>query len=451
MKSTPTNGFDPPDAIHERAGQWPDAIQWYEGMLLAPQHFQQFAQRQDALLHAHLSLAAPFHWGVQRVRFDRGALADGVLRVQDLEAVTPDGLLVRHTGAAGDLQVDLAPFAGAIKKRPLRIHLAVPALSSKDRYLSVDGAPVADANTGEGDLCIPRLRPRLRLLAVERPAQTYSSFPLAEAVIRDGAIGLSDFVAPCLQVPVDSSLGALCAALVRRLREKAAFHAARSQPGPEHRFVVHTLVAGLPPFEALFTTGIAHPFTLYVALCDLAGRLTALSGEAVPPALPPYNHNDPRASFGRVLAFAHAMIDSVRKTYAKAPFSAQNGVQRLVLTSSWLNAPLTVGLRRRVDRSEADMIAWIENSLIGSESVLRSIGERRILGAARRIVERDDRLGVGPSHGVTLVSISCDPAFVRAGEALVILNRGDPNGDAAPVEATLFVAADHDATTGDAP
>ena len=49
-----------------------DRIQWHEGMLLAPQHFQQTSARLDSLVAWHTLLAAPFSWGVRRLRIDAG-------------------------------------------------------------------------------------------------------------------------------------------------------------------------------------------------------------------------------------------------------------------------------------------------------------------------------------------------------------------------------------------
>jgi type VI secretion system protein ImpJ len=40
-----------------------ERIQWHEGMLLAPQHFQQTSARTDALVALHTLLAAPFVGG----------------------------------------------------------------------------------------------------------------------------------------------------------------------------------------------------------------------------------------------------------------------------------------------------------------------------------------------------------------------------------------------------
>ena len=68
----------------------PDAIQWHEGLLLTPQHFQQLSTRHEALVQYGTSLVAPFCWGVRRLKYDRVSLTMGKFRVLQLEAVMPD-------------------------------------------------------------------------------------------------------------------------------------------------------------------------------------------------------------------------------------------------------------------------------------------------------------------------------------------------------------------------
>lgn len=160
----------------------PPALQWHEGMLLAPHHFQQFTARQDALLHYHLTAAAPYHWGVGRLEIDNSLLLEGVFRVVSLEAILPDGLIVDHREGDADLEVDLSPHENEMKSDGVTVHLCVPALRGArllERCRSVEGTPVADENTGEGEVAIPRLKPRLTLVAGQRAPAKYVSFPLA--------------------------------------------------------------------------------------------------------------------------------------------------------------------------------------------------------------------------------------------------------------------------------
>ena len=69
----------------------PEAIDWHEGMLLAPQHFQQLSLRTEEMLHYHSAALVPFPWGVLRLAIDEAALTQGFLRVSEIEAVLPDG------------------------------------------------------------------------------------------------------------------------------------------------------------------------------------------------------------------------------------------------------------------------------------------------------------------------------------------------------------------------
>ena len=94
-----------------RVNELPESIAWYEGMLLWPQHFQQLTRRQEARLHFHALAIAPYHWGVRELHFDRVMLVRGMLRVIELEAILPDGLVVSHLARQGgmDLELDLKP------------------------------------------------------------------------------------------------------------------------------------------------------------------------------------------------------------------------------------------------------------------------------------------------------------------------------------------------------
>src|SRR5437764_11076560 len=168
----------------------PAAIQWHEGMLLAPQHFQWLSLRNETLLQYHASAISPFHWGVRHLEIDRVLLVDGVLRIVELEAVMPDGLVVSHSaGEVPDLTVDLGARADEMKQRPLMVYLGVTArgrgLAFAERYGSSDAGPVSDENTGEGELPMPVLKPKLALVVADELPPKYVGFPLAEIAYRN--------------------------------------------------------------------------------------------------------------------------------------------------------------------------------------------------------------------------------------------------------------------------
>ena len=434
----------------------PKAIQWYEGMLLAPQHFQQLNVRQEELLHYHIMTASPFHWGIKHLVVDQVLLVDGIFRILDMEAVMPDGLVVCHRhGLDKSLEVDLSPFEIELKQREVAVHLAVPVLKvgkkvvkgALPRFGSIAGDPVPDYNTGESEMSIPRLSPRLTLLVTDTPPEKYSTFPLAKVTHKNETYSLTDFVPPLLSVAIKSPIWDLCSALAQRLREKAVFLSERitSPSSPvagamalETRFLIHDMVSGLPHFEAILNVGVCHPFTLYLSLCTLVGTMAGLGAGLVPPALPKYEHDDLRTTFETAKSYVVRMLEQgVIESHTAIVFHQENGVFSLTLRESWMSHALVIGVRERPVSKGVSAQKWMEDSLIGSQSVIRALQEKRILGAPRERIESDQELI--PPRGVVLFSVKPDKNVVKPNEKLIILNTSDPGNKKGPLEITFYI------------
>ena len=163
----------------------PPAVNWHEGMLLAPQHFQQTNQRHESLTTYHISVVSPFHWGIMDLTIDRPRLVAGTLKILALEAVMPDGLAVSFGESDADkvavsyyqneeeekkneiLEFDLEPLKAKMEQGPQTIHLAVASQKMGVSYFkgdikrqeSFEGIPIIDENTGDNEISIPRLKP----------------------------------------------------------------------------------------------------------------------------------------------------------------------------------------------------------------------------------------------------------------------------------------------------
>jgi len=434
----------------------PAAIQWHEGMLLAPQHFQQLSLRHEELFHYHLMTIAPFYWGIHRLRVDSTLLIDGTLRVLELEAVMPDGLVVSHFGQEGNgLEIDLTPYTEEMKERALTIHLVVPTkkagiASTKGdlaRYDSVEGRPVVDENTGESELSIPRLKPRLGLLVTDTPPQKYSTFPLVRVAYKNETFTMTEYIPPTLTVPTKSAIGEICSSVAHRLREKAVFLSERVRSPSsamkgalllETKSMIQGLVSDLPHFEAVLNTGASHPYPLYLSLCSLVGRLAGLGMGLIPPVLESYDHNDLRAAFEQAKEFIFRMIDEgILETHTPIPFGFDNGIFGLRLEEGWMTQTLVIGVRARAGMTEKDVLDWMEESLIGSSSKIESMKRKRILGASRKRIEGDKELI--PVTGVVLFSVKAERQFIEPDELLQIFNTSDPAGKRSPAEIVLYV------------
>jgi type VI secretion system protein ImpJ len=429
--------------------QIPEAIQWHEGMMLAPQHLQQLSQRNESLVHYYLHTIAPVFWGIRQLEIDEKLLTTGTFRVIKLEAIMPDGLVVSHqAGHGSDLQLVLQN----VQQQPVTIHLAVPArslISTKGdlpRYYSVEGDPVVDESTGEGEVTIPRLKPQVRLFAGDVPPAKLVSFPLAKVQYRNEAFSLTEFIPPATIVPLASQIWEMCSFTAAKIRERALFLSEQVRsPGSagkiplllETKSRIQNLVTGLPQFEAVMNTGVAHPFELYKAFCVLAGNLAGLGYSMVPPVFAAYNHNDLHASFTQLQEFAFAMMEEgIPESYIAIPFQLVKKTFSLVFDSEWKDRRLFLAMRGQSGMSEKDVVAWGEQCRIGSESFMRSMREKRVLGAARQLVQSYESLV--PARGVILFALDYDPQFIKPDEALQVVNDSEAAG-LHPAEIILYV------------
>jgi type VI secretion system protein ImpJ len=316
-----------------------------------------------------------------------------------------------------------------------------------DRFGFEDGGPVMDENTGEGDLPLPILKPRLRLLLDDDPPPKYVTFPLAKVMYRNEVFTRTSYEPPWLRVAPGSAIYELCQGVAARLREKAAFLAeqARSSMSSvrapqllETKSMVHAMVGALPAFEAALRCGVSHPFPLYLTLCTLLGHVAGLGRALVPPVLEPYDHNDLFATFEQVrIALFQAVDEGVHEGYTAYAFAYEDGAFRLPFDPDWMNRPLILGVKAPLGVPETEMAAWMAASLIAARPKIDDLWGRRVAGATRKRIESETDMV--PIRGVSLYSLSADPEFVTPGEELEIRNLDDREGKRRPDEVVLYV------------
>lgn len=431
---------DPTSSLHEI----PEAVLWEEGMLLSPQHFQQGAQRQEELLHYHMALDTPYHWGVVRVEWDEAELP--LLRVRALEVVMPDGLAVRHY-AGERLEVDLASHEKTARLGPVRVWLTVAARRSPGepwqgsipRTAPTEGDRAADEHTGE-EIVVRRARPVLRLEAGDRPGNAYVSLPLAEVQFSEEAFKRTSYVPPLLRCSAGSDPFRWCSSLAQKTRNRATELAQRGGASEAVQRSIRAMAGALPPFEAVINSARAHPFTLYHALCAFAGWLAGAVPGTVPPPFPAYDHEKLADSFRAVGRFATGLLDRMAETRKTQRFVPHAGGFRLpVLNEEWIRPEgLVVGLLAAEGASEEAAVAWMDGATIGSEEQMGMLRARRMSGAPRDRVTDSARFRMAPGKREVLFTVTADDDFVTPGKPLVIVNPSDPAGEQRPAGAFLY-------------
>lgn len=458
-----------------------EAIQWHEGMLLAPHHFQQLSIRQEQMLHYIMSSISPFYWGVSHLDFDKMIdkirLADGEFCLQELEAILPDGLMIAYHVKRGDkeIKVDLKKYTEILQRQSLFVYVKVVRhstefLPGEQRYQSIEGVPVKGMNDGEGEEVIPRWRPIISLSVVSHqpllvdgqpscekpPTHRFASFPLAEITYRNQTWELTKFVPPHLSVSPLSAIGRVVTGIIQQARSKANFlvrqlHSSTSiQLNQSQSFstqnVLQGLAASLPPLEAMLGTAVSHPYPLYLGLCTLAGSVATFTQARVSPVFKSYNHNDLWSNFQEVGDFIlNEVLNNIQEFYMAIPFDYQNKTLNIQAIPNWLVGQpyfllrlepeylltdsrdqkryVVIGLTSPDRKVNPEQLGrWGESCLIAALSKINAVRDTRIYGATRQLVQGDEQLHLSSPKEVKLLRVEVTSEFIEVGGVLVIVN-----------------------------
>ncbi|MBX3660541.1 MAG: type VI secretion system baseplate subunit TssK [Ramlibacter sp.] len=433
----------------------PPRIEWHEGMLLAPQHFQQTSARMDELVAWHTLAVSPFGWGVRKLVLDSALLPAGLLRVRSLDAIMPDGTAVNFSSedpSHGALELDLAAFVPQMESGALNVYLTLPVMRGgrdravPSRFRSMSSPPVEDEVSEAVPADVPRLVPNLALSAGDVPSGLYVHFRLGTVFKDNELIKMGAALPPLLDLPKDGPLWAQVAEFAGQLRAKAAFVAKQTAiPSSkaedrlaylEQKERLRNLISGLPQVEAVLRTSSLHPYALYISLCSLLGPLSMLKPGALPPVPPAYDHADPLATMMPLISALQDALQEVSQEYREVKFEFKHGAYELMLLPEWIDKRLVVGLR---GQPEKDLVAWMDGAIVGSQSAYASLRERRVLGAPRARIEVAEELGVRTSAGYTLFAIQVSAGLTVAAEPLIISNSAESAVAQRPQELVLFV------------
>lgn len=311
----------------------PDAVQWSEGMLLSPQHLQQADAYWQQQMRYRLAQITPCYWGVSALELDMAQLPGGVLSVQRLECVMPDGTPVVYPGSYTEgLELDISDQLQ--RGGPaLRIALLMPRRlgggsedGSLPRHDVVEGALTADENSGSANsgtaVPVDRLRPRIMLFAGGAVPTQFQACPLMElhhpAEAHHAHFGA--YHPPLLHWSAADFLGphslrrrvrAVNEALWLKLRELGRD---RRDDGPDDDLALDSdarrqlqmarqLAAVLPRLGLLAARAEAPPLAVYDVLAEVMGAMAGFGANPIVPMPAAYRHDDCEPQFARALAY----------------------------------------------------------------------------------------------------------------------------------------------------
>lgn len=431
-------------------------IQWYEGMLLMPQHFQQTDLRVESLMAYYMRHSFPYYWGVHQLQIDQALLTSGTFRLVELEAIMPDGLIISGLpDKTAAIEVNLHTLKDQLQKAPQYIYLCVPPQKIQEghpegdipRYLSSLSNQVTDINTGEQPIEIPLLEPNVSLQVGTEPPAHYVSFPIAQVKYGAKSFSLTDYLPPQPQVDISSGIGAVCNQLTEKLRLKLGYLQQKVQ-GVQTTLIKDSffeeveqirlkLIAGLLPFEAILSSQAATPLQLFQELCSLAGQISGVKYGEVPPRFQAYNHLDLRSTFNQVINYIQKVLNEIQESYTVIPFTLKDRVFTLQLKSSWVGDSLVLGAMATAGMETETLINWINNCVIVTDKYISLARDNRVLGVNRTIVSEVPSLNLVATSGVQLFVMDVDPRYIDPKGILCIFNISD-NEETRPAELVLY-------------
>jgi type VI secretion system protein ImpJ len=320
---------------------------WTEGLFLSQHHFQAQDLYHELLVRDRIAAIRRFDWGVLKLEIDDRLLQAGQFRLQRLEAVWPDGMVVRCGGPSDEPPPEARSFEAQFgpERTVLDVHVGVPAESSAAGNVAAPGEPaalrrfsrgsrsVADFNTGGAIQEVEVATPNLRIFFGSEPREKMSSLPVAQLVRQAGGrvIVRDNYVPPVLRISaapfLTSGLKRVLAAMTSLQEELAGKRKQRNVASVEFHhadatqfWLLHTLNGAIPVLAHLLDTQSAHPEEVFLALSSLVGQLCTFAPNTSPTSLPRFNYNELGEVFEALFALAISLLKvAIVPGYAEIP------------------------------------------------------------------------------------------------------------------------------------
>ncbi|OUV03650.1 MAG: hypothetical protein CBC42_04155 [Betaproteobacteria bacterium TMED82] len=430
-------------------------IQWHEGMLLTPQHFQVESTRIDSLIAWHSLASSDKSWGIRKCKFDNSLLASGILRVLQIDVLMPDGTAIVENyeqDQKRSLQIELDEHELILKEKgKLDVYLAlaiadgIKGLDGTSRFDSVITDPIEDVISEADAVDIPRLKPALKLIAGDTPTGGFKFFRLCTVINRNDVIALGDELPAMVDVYACPKLIDDVRKFAENLRGKATFIgrqllSRQDSKGDDDKFLLlqrlSCLVSDLPNIEAILSLPNISPIGLYLCLSSALGPLSQLKIGGLPPTVARYDHENLHLTFNKLLADLNSLIDQVSQDYREVPFLFENETFSLRLRSEWISSTLIIGVKG-LSTSDADQ--WVRSVIIGSEKSMEEYREKRILGAKRRSVQTVENLNLRAPPGTHLFEILTPKDMQESDYRLFIAPSGRLEKTPVPDDILLYI------------
>ena len=309
-------------------------VVWSEGMLLSPQHLQQWDRHIHHATDERLRALQPFASGFTHLKLDRDQLRNGRMGILEARGVLPDGT------AFAIPEDDPAPAPRAIgdhfgaRQESVLVLLGVPSARAGRAQLGEAGAPctpgprytadaveLADDNDSTSARPVSVARRNLCILFPEDALDEHDLLPATE-LTRTGQGSYApreDYVPPCLAIGASDILMKWIETLHQRAVTKSdVLGSLRAVRGDLADFTRGNFAefgqllvtnASIPMLGHFVQSHHAHPEAVFELLVSLAGELCTFSSRVSAKQLPRYDHQALGPTFKELYAVLLKLLD----------------------------------------------------------------------------------------------------------------------------------------------
>lgn len=311
-------------------------VVWNEGMFLEPHHFQQSSRYLENISQQRLSYYLPVTWGVFDFSVDEEAIKNGIITLDQLNAIMPDGSLIDMGGAdpvpeSRSFQEVFTPSVDNID-----VYFAIPLYRQDSAVCSLDDddsskitrykreyIKVLDENTASNERNLSIAKKNIQILFSGEALDGYSSIKIIKINrTADGYVLDENYIPPLLNIKASRPLMKIVRKILESLssqstelsdmrRQRSTDVADFNSSDVSNVLFLKTVNSFIPLLNHFYQSKMSTPDQLYEALVQLSGELMTFSMEGHPRDLPPYNHSDLSATFNDIDKILEKLLGKV--------------------------------------------------------------------------------------------------------------------------------------------
>lgn len=419
-------------------------LQWHEGMLLSPQHFQYSDNRFEQITSSQSLFQAYCSWGMIDYKFDENLINQGFISISELNCIFPDGTSVDIVFNKEDeniLELDLKKL-NLTGSGEFEVFLCI-STDKNSKYASKICKGIQDINVSDNVIDIPILQPKIFLNAY-KCADNSLGYPIFK-INFDGKQFINlPYMPACYSTHMYPSIIKRLASVVLNLRQKSQHLANKNQYNASALVsrdtleILRPVISSLCIIEPLIGLSKIHPERLFENLVHVVSMLLPLNSDRAPSILPSYDPFKPFDSIDFYLNLIEKSIATIQQKYISIPFHQQDRLFYLNMHPEFFADHIFLGVRGAPGMTDYQLQQWVEEAVIACDDKIELVTTRRITGASRSILNEQDAPDLIPHSGTVLYKINAHDEYVKIKQNLNIFNAGDTITKR-PLDITLYL------------